>query len=142
MAFLTKEELKTVATVQLIDKLTAADDSIVNDIIDESISLIGGYLSKYYDVQNLFAAEGADRHLTVLKKLKDIAIYEIYERHTRETNAVAQRRYNEAMMWLEKLNTGEFSDATLPAILVDTDTASTKSTDMRFGGNTRFTSIY
>ena len=56
MAFLTKEELKTVSTTELINKLTANDDSIINDIIDESISLMRGYLSKYYDVDAIFSA--------------------------------------------------------------------------------------
>lgn len=141
--FLTQDELKTVATASIIDKITAGDAEIVSTIIAESISLMAGYLSKRYDASAIFAAEGADRHLTVLKRLKDIAIYEIYERHTREQNAVAMRRYNEAMLWLEKLNTGEFYDSTLPPKPVPEDsTTGTDSEDIRFGGYTRYTNNY
>lgn len=138
--FLSKEELKTVATLPLIDKITAQDDTIVDTIIQESIALMGSYLSKYYDVQAIFQAQGEARHLTVLKKLKDIAIYEIYERHTREQNKVAERRYNEAMLWLEKLNTGEYHDSTLP-IPGPTEAPATPDT-IRFGSNPRYTSTY
>ncbi len=116
MAFLIKAELKTVASVPIIDKITNLDDGIVVDIIDESISLMKGFLSRRYDVELIFSKEGEERHKTVVKRLKDISIYEIYERHTREQNDVAARRYNEAMNWLEKLNTGEWSDSTLPPL--------------------------
>jgi phage gp36-like protein len=142
MAFLNKDELKTVATMQVIDMITAQDDSIVDDIIDESISLIKGYLSRYYDVELIFSQEGELRHKYVLKVLKDIAIYEIYERHTREQNAVAQRRYQEAMNWLEKLNTGEFSDLTLPLPNNDNADVSGENGDVRFGGNKQYQSNY
>jgi len=141
MAFLTKEELKTVSTTELINKLTANDDSIIDDIIDESISLMKGYLSKYYDVELIFSTTGDNRHKTVLKKLKDIVIYEIYERHTREQNQVAKRRFDEAMLWLENLNKGEFYYRTLPAIPSTNDVAN-NSNDIRYGGYTRFTSKY
>lgn len=140
--FLTKDELKTVSTVQLIDKLTAQDDDIVDTIIAESIALMSSYLAKYYDVGLIFSATAENRHLNVLKKLKDIVIYELYERHTREQNKVAQRRYEEAMNWLEKLNTGEFRDATLPTPPEPDDITDIQPDTIRYGGNTRYSSIY
>jgi phage gp36-like protein len=144
MAFLTKEELKTVATMPIIDKITNLDDSIVEDIINESIAMMKGYLSRFYDAELLFGKIGNERHLAVLKKLKDIVIYEIYERHTRDQNVVAQRRFAEAMNWLEKLNTGEHGDHTLPpAPPVDSEDGGTGTTgDARFGGNKKYSSHY
>lgn len=141
MAFLTKLELKTVGSISVIDKLTGPDYELVDDIIAESISLMKGYLSRHYDIDAIFAAEGSARHQTVVKRLKDIVIYEVYERHTREQNAVAARRYNEAMKWLEALNSGEFSDKTLPQKPPTTDPAGTTG-ETRFGGNTQYPSIY
>ena len=139
--FLVKSELKTVAQIPIIDKIINMDDEIVVDIVNESISMMKGYLSRYYDAETIFAQEGENRHKMVLKRLKDIVIYEIYERHTRDQNAVAMRRWQEAMAWLEKLNTGEFSDHTLPTIPeVDDSTGATG--DTRFGGNKRYGSIY
>lgn len=141
MAFLTKLELNTVANISVIDKLTGPDYELVDGIIAESISLMKGYLSRHYDVDTIFAAEGAARHQTVVKRLKDIVIYEVYERHTREQNAVAARRYNEAMKWLEALNSGEFSDKTMPPKPITTDPAGTTG-ETRFGGNIQYQSIY
>lgn len=139
--FLVKEELKTVSTLPLIEQITAQDNSIIEAIIAESIALMQSYLAKYYDIQAIFAAQGADRHLTVLKRLKDIVIYEIYERHTREQNKVAGRRYDEAMAWLEKLNTGEFRDSSLPTPQAAALQPARPDT-IRFGSNTRYTSNY
>lgn len=141
--FLAKEELKTVADINLVNKITALDDTIVEDIILESIETMKGYLSKYYDIDAIFTATGDTRHKVVVKFLKYITIYEIYERHTREQNAVAARRFAEAMDWLEKLNKGEYFDRTLPIIPKEITTAPEGSTgDNRYGGNTQYTSNY
>lgn len=142
MAFLTKEELKTVAQIGLIDLITADDDSIITEIIAESIDKMKGFLSRFYDVEAIFAADGEARKMSVLKRLKDIVIYEIYERHTREPNAVAARRYAEAIDWLEKSYTGELGDGTLPPKPTEETDLEGTSGDTRFGGNTRYTSIY
>jgi len=141
MSFLNKEELKTVSTISVIDKITGPNFDVVDDIVQESINLMKGYLSRYYDAEAIFSARGNDRHRTVLKRLKDIVIYELYERHTREQNAVAARRFNEAMKWLEELNSGELADKTLPPIPPTDDPAGT-SGEMRFGGNKQYPSIY
>ena len=142
MAFLTKEELKTVSDINIVDIITNLDDTIVTDIISESIDIMKGFLSRFYDIDAIFAATGTNRKLSVVKRLKDIVIYEIYERHTRDTNDVAARRYNEAMDWLEKSYTGELGDRTLPTKpTIETDTTGTTG-DVLFGGNTKYTSIY
>jgi phage gp36-like protein len=144
MDFLEKEELKTVATIAIIDKITAEDNDIVEQIIDESISLMKSYLSRFYDVDAIFSQTGDNRHKHILKILKDIVIYEIYERHTREQNLVAMRRYQEAMAWLEKINTGEFSDLTLPSSQPSGEDGdvSGETGDVRFGSNKKYGSVF
>lgn len=144
MAFLVKEELKTVSQIPIIDKIVGMDDNIVNEIIEESIAIMKSDLSRFYDAELIFSKEGNERHKNVLKKLKDIVIYEVYERTTRDQNAVAERRYKEAMYWLEKLNTGEKGDGTLPTKPDDPgESENTGSTgDTRFGGGRKYSSIY
>ena len=145
MAFLTKEELKTVAASEVINKLIGSDDTIAAVIIEESISLMKGKLSKFYDIEAIFNATGTSRHKTILKYLKDISIYEIYERHTREQNSVAKRRRDEAMAELEKLNTGENYDRTLPPRTKEesTDPNTMTEGEFRFGnGHIRYNSNY
>jgi len=142
MAFLTKEELNTVGDLNLIDILTGVNDTIITDIIDESIDKMKGYLSRYYDIDSIFNATGVDRKKSIIKRLKDIVIYEIYERHTRDTNSVAARRYAETMDWLEKSYTSELGDRTLPEKpTAPTDLEGTTG-ENRYGGRTKYDSAY
>ena len=139
--FLVKKELKTVSDISIVNKITNLDDSIVAEIIAESIDLMKSYLSRYYDVETIFAQRGAKRKKAVLKKLKDIVIFEIYNRNKWGVDSDTERSYIEAINWLEKLNTGEFGDTTLPPLpppIPDNGTAG----DTRFGGNKKYASIY
>ena len=115
--YLTKDELKTVATKEVIDLITQGDQQIVAEIIAESIDLIASYLYKYYDTEAIFAKEGDERSKILLK---DIVIHEIYIRRTKTLNQVAKLRYDEAMLWLEKIAKGEIEVA-LPKRLKDID---------------------
>lgn len=120
MAFLTKEELKTVATKEVIDLITNTDDSIVDEIIAESIAIMESFLFRYFDTKLIFSSESNERSKVVVKFLKDIAIYEIYQRRTRTMNEVAQNRYNEAMNWLDQIAKGNISPD-LPIRKIDID---------------------
>lgn len=118
--FLNIDELKTVATREVIDLITKSDNTIVEDIIAESIDLIKSYLYKYYDTDSIFNKVGDERSRVILKYLKDIVIHEVYIRRTKEMNEVAKMRYDEAMLWLEKMAKGTI-EADLPKKLVDID---------------------
>lgn len=142
MAFLTKAELKTVSDLRIVDIITNLDESIVVEIIDESIDKMQGFMSRFYDVEAIFDAEGDARKKSIVKRLKDIVIYETYERHTRETNDVAARRYAEAMDWLEKVYTGELGDRTLPPRPAPESDNDGTTGDVRFGGNPSYDSAY
>jgi phage gp36-like protein len=138
--FLTKDELKTVTDINVVNKIVNLDDTIVEEIIDESIDLMKSYLSRYYDAESIFNEEGSMRKKAVVKKLKDIVIYEIYNRNLWGENARVGAAYTEAINWLEKLNTGQFSDNTLPPI--PDEVGDGTDGDTRFGGNKKYSSIY
>lgn len=148
--FLDKKELRSVAPLAIIDKITAEDDSIIDIIIEESIAVMISLLSRYYDTEAIFSEKVVtdddgniidNRNKMVVKYLKDIAIYEIYNRCTREQNEVAEARYNIAMEWLTKLNSGELQDKSLPP-LSDGEEDDGTTGEVRFGGNKRYNSIY
>lgn len=120
MAFLDKAALKTVATVEVVNLITNSDDSIVTEIIAESIDIMKSYLFKHYDTDTIFTAEDPDKSRVIVKYLKDIAIHEIYIRRTKQMNEVAKLRFDEAMLWLEKVAKGTIQPD-LPPKLVDTD---------------------
>lgn len=118
--FLKKEELKTVATQEVVQLITSNDATIVEEIILESIDLMKSYLFKYYDTDKIFSQTGDERSRIVLKYLKDIVIHEIYIRRTKNLNEVARIRYDEALMWLDKIVKGTIQ-VDLPKRLHDTD---------------------
>ena len=148
MPFLTKAELKTVADLAIVDIITGLDDSVVEQIIAESIDIMSSYLSNYYDPAGIFGPTGGifideGRNLTVLKYLKDIVAYELYMRHAREMNEVAKVRYGEAMNWLEKMNTGEFKDSRLPPVAGAIGSLNGQaSMEMRFNSKTKYESSF
>jgi phage gp36-like protein len=138
--FLEKSELKTVATDEIINKIINNDDSIVTDIIDESVDLMGTYLYQYYDTETIFAKTANERNKTLLKHLKGIVIHEIYTRRTKTMNEVAKGKYDEAMLWLEKVSEGKIKPP-LPTRTVDTDgdgTADSPATFMKLGSRKNY----
>lgn len=138
--FLTKEELKTVATEEIINKIINNDDSIVTDIIDESIDVVSTYLYQYFDTEVIFAKVGNERSKVILKHLKGIVIYEIYIRRTKAMNEVAKSRYDEAMLWLEKVSEGKIKPP-LPVRKIDTDGNGTLDEPvpfMKLGSNKKY----
>lgn len=137
--YITKEDLKTVCPLSMVGLLTGEQDEIVSTIIEESIAKMKSYLSKNYDVDAIFD-ESKPKNLNIVKYLKDISIYEIYIRNTRDMNDVAQSRYDEAMDWLQKLNTGELYDETLPR-KPKSESPSTEGY-VRFGSNKKYESKY
>jgi phage gp36-like protein len=142
--FLTKEELKTVATDEIINKIINNDDSIVSDIIAESIDVMSTYLFQYFDTEAVFAKVASERNLTILKHLKGIVIYEIYTRRTKMLNEVAKLRYDEALLWLEKVAKGTIKP-NLPIRELDTNgdgTLDTPATFMKLGSRKTYTNHF
>lgn len=138
--FLEQAELKTVATEEIINKIINNDDSIVEEIILESIDVVSTYLYQYFDTESIFAKTGNERNRTVLKHLKGIVIYEIYTRRTKIMNEVAQSRYDEALLWLEKVSEGKIKPP-LPMRALDTDgdgTPDTPATFLKLGSNKKY----
>jgi len=134
--FLNKSELESVALPQVIDLITGTNDTIVETIIIESIDVMSSYLYKFYDTEAIFSDEGVERSPIILKYLKDIVIHEVYIIRTKRINEVANMRYDEAMLWLEKMAKGDI-EANLPRREVDTDgdgIPDTESTFMKLGG--------
>lgn len=133
--FLEKSELKTVGVEEIINKIINNDDTIVEDIIAESIDVMKGYLFQYFDTDAIFNATSSDRNLTVIKHLKGIVIFEVYTRRTKQLNEVAKLRYEESMLWLEKVSQGKIKPD-LPPKTIDTDgdgTPDSPSTFMKLG---------
>lgn len=111
--FLSKEELKTVSTVEIVDLITNSQGQTVTSVIAECIDMMKSYLFRYYDAEAAFATEADARNLTLLRHLKSLVISDLYFiRKKTPTEGIVQR-YDEAMRWLEKVAKGEI-EANLP----------------------------
>ena len=120
MAFLVKDELKTVSTLEIIDIITNSDDEIIEIIIEECIDVMKTYLGSYYNMDEVFAKTGDDRNKTLLKYLKALVIYEIPKRRGKQVPRDQAEDFNEAMRWLEKVAAGEWR-ANLPPKKVENE---------------------
>lgn len=136
MTFLEKSELNTVSTQEVINLITNSDNKIIDNIIAESIDLMKSYLFDVFDAEAIFSQTGTNRSLVILKYLKDIVIHEIYIRRSKVFNEVAQARYNEAMLWLEKIAKGELTP-NLPK-KVDANSNTQESSYLKLGSNPKY----
>lgn len=120
MAFLTKSELKTKSPVTIIDLITNTDDTTVDEITTENIDTMKSYIFKYYDVDAIFNTQGNDRSKVVLKHLKSLVIADIYDIRKNDIPPSTEKKYDEAMRWLEKVSKGDIQPD-LPPRVEDTD---------------------
>lgn len=144
MAFLTLAELKTKSTIDIINLITNSDETTVNDIISENIDLIKSYLFKYYNVDAIFNAVDEARSKVVIKHLKSLVMPDIYEIRGKELSATAEKKYDEAMRWLELMSKGTI-EADLPPKAIDTDGDGTTDSNqpfMRLGSNKSYKNHY
>lgn len=117
--FIEIDELKTVMPREVVAIITNSDEDTVQEIIDESISVVSNYLYQFYDVNAIFTTTGEDRDKTVMKHLKAIIKYELYGIRDGITERV-EKGHEEAMRWLEKVSKGEIRP-NLPTPPVDDD---------------------
>ncbi len=138
--FLTVDEMKTVSTVKTVNLITNNQNDVVNEIISENIDMMKSYLFKYYDTEAIFGATGDARSIIVRKHLKTLVIFDLYMIRQKDVSAEMEKKYDEAMGWLEKISSGKI-EADLPRIKVDTDgdgTPDAPSTFMKLGSRKNY----
>lgn len=139
MAFLTIDELKSVAPADFLAILVGTEETIVDTMIEEMIALIKTNLGAYYDMEEVFSKTELERDGTVLMYLKDLVYYKLLKR--RKPGAVLNEdEYNEAMKWLEDISTGK-RRTNLPTIKTDTDGDGIPDKDvpfMKLGNNRKY----
>lgn len=135
MAFLTKDELKTHGHVEIIDAITRSDDTIIDMLIEENISYMKGYLNSRYDVKSVFEATGDHRNKVVLKLLKALVIYDVYNSHNPQhiSDNLREER-DRAVEWLKMVQKQEVNP--------DLPTLDTDEQYLQFGSNVKRTQHY
>jgi phage gp36-like protein len=148
MAFITEDELKTVAYSYQISEITEADNTIVLSAIATAIQEVKGYLIAnnkkefldgrlIYDADAIFSATGTNRNELILQYTKVVALWHlliicnvdmIYE-HIKD-------RYDRVIDFLKKVNKGDVT-LDLPLLSEDTENIEAKQ-PFRFGSRKKF----
>jgi phage gp36-like protein len=149
MAFLTPQELNTVAYSYKVEEITEADDSIVLQAIETATIEVQGYLrpnnkKEYadgrvvYDVSAVFAASGTNRNALILQYTKICALWHliilcnvdiIYEN--------VKERYDRTIDYLKMVNKGDVT-LDLPLLPEPPPGTTTPKQPFRFGSRTKF----
>lgn len=143
MAYLTKEELKTHMYDEVTDEISRADDTIVDSAIAAGVEETRSYLTNY-DVDAVFAAEGADRNPIILLYAKDLTIWHFISLSQAAMEVgFRESRYDKAIRFLKDVQAGK-ANPSLP--IRDQGDGITPGAgyqwDARFGGNTKRNNSY
>ncbi|HAO08194.1 MAG TPA: DUF1320 domain-containing protein [Chryseobacterium sp.] len=129
MPFLTIPELGTEAPESFINILKGTEESKINELIQDQISVMKTNLGSYHDVDQIFSQTGEARDRTVLNYLKDLVYYKMRKRRT--SGEIDASDYDEAMKWLEEVSTGK-RKADLPPKKKDTNGDGIPDTEVPF----------
>lgn len=128
--FIEIEELKIPASLR--SKLGTDDD--MTAAIADALDIARNYLSVLYDCEKAFAATGNDRNKLLMRHVKSIVKYTLYENEAVKMNEVVDVNYTEAMKWLKEAGNG-----TIPTTLpTHTDEEGEEQSFMFLGGKPKY----
>lgn len=93
-----------------------AANAILDDAESDAISDASGYLNERYDAAVIFDQRGSERNASVVKKICDIALYNIHSRtNPKAIPDLRVKRHDDAIRWLKQVNQAQISPVGLPA---------------------------
>lgn len=86
------------------------DPQIIEICEERAVTEMRTYMSKRYDCDKIFSAQGAQRNQLVLMFAIDIAIYHIFCQHNPyKLSPIREDRYKRAVEWLKGILKGDVS---------------------------------
>ena len=124
--FITTEDYNASIHQEILDAVIRSDSTIIEVVEDRAIAEMRGYMSRRYDCDKVFSAEGKERNELVLMMAIDIAIYHLFCIHNpRMMSGIRVERYERAIKWLEGIRKGDITVDGLPEVESEVmDTAS------------------
>ncbi len=102
MAFINKADLYLKILQDELDEITRTDDTLVVQACTAAVSEMRGYLFDAFDVDEIFAKTGSDRHALLVDFGCDIAVYLIVSRIQAGQDVEDRaKRYDRAKAWLK-----------------------------------------
>ena len=108
--FVAKAEFVTIISMVTLDYLTGADDTIIDEMVDEAVEEMKAYIGQRYDADGVFNVTGTDRSKTAMMLVKDMVLYNLYSRHrNKPMPEIVTKRFEKAMQWLRDLANEKFN---------------------------------
>ena len=105
--FLEKDDYTAYINDADLEIIQKSDDEVRTKVENTVISQIKEYLSCRYNVAELFSKTGTERNDTLIMYMCDMAIYHLLSGTPgRFVSEQREKRYNDAIKWLEKINVG------------------------------------
>lgn len=102
---------------EILDALVRDDRALVEICEDRAIAEMRCYLSKRYDCDAIFSAEGEERNQLVLMMAIDLAIYHIFCIHNpQKLSQIRKDRYERAVEWMKGVANEEISIDGVPLL--------------------------
>lgn len=107
-AFITIDDYDASIHAEILDSLIRSNPATLETCEDRAVAEMRSYMRSRYDCDAIFGAEGTDRHPLVLMRAIDIAIYHAFCIHNpQKISNIRLKRYDEAIDWLRRVQTGE-----------------------------------
>lgn len=107
MPFIEKSDLLPYIDQDQLDLVSQANDSYIDEAINNAIAQVSSSLRTRYDVDDTFSKTGSERDREVLENTIDIALFKLYK--SSSTNMIPQHRqflYESALKWLRDVVKG------------------------------------
>lgn len=110
MAFLILTDYDAQIKSDILARLTGGDDSIRLDAERKAYAQAQSRLNTIYDVATIFGQSGDSRNAELVMCLVDMALYHIHTRLAAgQVPADRDKRYADAMEWLNKVGQGDWN---------------------------------
>lgn len=114
MAFIELSDYKTQLRERFLMELIQSDLNLINQAEKEAIQTVTDYLLPQYDTDVIFAATGDDRNFHLLRHVKNIVLYIIYQRlPANQIPEIITENYSATLEYMTAIRDGD-TDMNLP----------------------------
>lgn len=139
MGFLTEEDYSVQIRTEIKAVINQSNNSQEIAELTAEAEMVTYLKPAGYDVAAIFAAEGASRHKSIIKYMIDLVIYDLHSAIvTRAMPKTREDRFNAAMTWLSKVNSG----ALVPDLPRTADAAGDSTPKIKLGSNPKYSKRY
>lgn len=108
MAFLTKDDFKSVCDPNTLEVIHQADEDNLQRAIGYAMEEVASYLRSRYDMQQAFGKEATERNPQLVMITCDVALYHLVAWLPKRIGfEIRETRYNNAVAWLKDVQAGK-----------------------------------